>query len=142
VPMTERHMLDVGMLDAAAAGFGRKQYIAALRRDFPEGASVVEAAGEVVGFALVRRASRGVHLGPLVTRPDDADTARSLVRAAVAAAPGVAVVALVPDGAPIVELLASEGFREVGSLTRMRAGTPTLPPETAMQWAIGGRITG
>lgn len=142
VPMAEHHLLDVGALDAAAAGYGRKDYIAALRREFPAGARVIEHAGEVIGFVLVRQASRGVQLGPLVTRSADETTARALLRAAVASSPDATMIALVPEGAPTLGLLSSEGFLEVGVLTRMRAGRPTLPEETATQWAIGGRITG
>lgn len=141
-PMEGHHLLDVGALDASAAGFGRKEYLAALREALPAGARIVGSDHEVEGFVLVRRASRGLHLGPLVTREGDVDGARELVRAAVSAAPGEPVVALVPDAPRVIVLFESEGFREVGRLARMRAGTPALPPATATEWAIGGRITG
>ena len=144
MPMEEQHLLDVGVLDAEVAGFGRKQYLAALRRELPEGARVVERDGEVAGFVLLRRGTRGYHLGPLVTRSGDAEAARMLVRDALAAARGEAVVALIPGDETTFALLASEGFQPVGELARMRAGGADVPGHGAgaTQWALGGRITG
>jgi len=144
VPMQDHHLLDVGALDAEVVGYGRKEYIMALRRDFPAGARVVERDGELAGFVLLRRSPRGFHLGPLVTRPRDLDAARALVRDAIATAPDAAVVALVPDGEPFVSLLEAEGFRGVGELARMRAGGEQAPGDlaAATEWALGGRITG
>lgn len=136
-------MLDIGALDAAVAGYGRKEYLDALRREHPDGARVVERGGDIAGYALLRRAPRGWHLGPLVTRAGDAEHARALVRDALARADG-AIVALVPDEPAALALWRAEGFREVGSLAHMRAGTAELDSASlpATQWALGGRITG
>lgn len=140
--MGQEHLLDVGALDAEAVGYGRKQYLMALRDETPEGARVVEREGEVAGFVLIRRATRGYHLGPLVTRAGDADIARTLVRDALAAAGHEPVVALVPEDSRALPVLEAEGFRPVGDLARMRAGSADPPTTTATQWALGGRITG
>lgn len=142
--MALHHALDIGALDAAVAGFGRKQYLLALQRDFPSGARVVERGGEVDGYVLLRRSRRGFHLGPLVTRPDSPDAARALLEDALSQAKGWPVVALVPDGGEAATLLLGHGFAEVGSLSRMRAGTTgELPTEgAATEWVVGGRLTG
>lgn len=143
MPMEQHHLLDIGVLDAEAVGHGRKEYLAALRDEMPEAARVVERDGEAIGFAMLRRASRGFLLGPLITRAGDTDAAQMLARDTVAAAQGEPVVALVPEGAPAVSLLEAEGFRAVGALVRLRAGGGEPPGSaTATEWALGGRITG
>lgn len=141
VPMEPHHLLDVGALDAAAAGYGRKQYLAALRDEHPEGARVRERDGEVVGFAVVRRSRRGLHVGPVVTAEPDAGLALALVEDALALSGSWPAVALVPEGSGVREGLERAGFREVGSLVRMRAGASGEEPK-ATQWLLGGRITG
>lgn len=140
-PMDERHILDVGALDADAVGYGRKEYIMALRAEHPNGARVVEREGEVAGYVLVRRTPRGAALGPLVTRPGARDEARALLRDALSEVAGERVVALVPDGSALLPDLEREGFQRVGALARMRAGERD-EALSATEWAIGGRITG
>lgn len=142
IAMETHHLLDVGSLDAAAVGWGRKEYIAALARELPFAARVLVSDGEVVGFALLRRAPRGFALGPLVTRADDAAAAMALLRDALSAAAGERVVALVPEGSPLRGSLEREGFRDVGTLSRMRAGPPADARGGATEWALGSRITG
>ena len=141
-----RHLLDVGSLDADAVGYGRKDYLAALARECPEGARVLEQDGEVVGYALVRRALRGFHLGPVVTRALDGQLAATLVRDALAATEGEPVVVLATNDVRALAILEREGFEPVGSLARMRAGSREAPREasagSAHEWATGGRITG
>lgn len=146
VRMEPHHLLDVGVMDAEVAGYGRKEYLQALREELPEGARVVERDGDVVGYSLLRAGARGYHLGPVVTRVDDTQTAIALLRDALTAAAGAHVVALVPAESAILPHLAREGFREVGALARMSAGTrappATRPGARATQWTLGGRITG
>lgn len=142
VPMEVRHLLDVGILDAAAVGHGRKEFIAALRDTFPEGAFVVERDDSLAGFVVMRRSRRGYHIGPLVTAGDDDAVALDLVRSCVARAASWPVTILVPDArSRFVETLAAEGFVEVARLDRLRAGDAPTPPE-AREWAVGSRITG
>lgn len=144
VPMSVAHLLDVGSLDAAAVGYGRKQYLAALRDELPEGARVTVAHHDVTGYALLRRAARGYQLGPIVTRHDDLDAATILLRDTLQAANDAPVVLLAPEGTRLLPALHEQGFREVGALARMSAGTratPTAPPD-ATEWVLGGRITG
>lgn len=144
IPMEDRHLLDVGTLDAAVVGYGRKEFLQSLQRDYPQGARVVERDGEVRGYALMRRSRRGYHLGPVVTAGGEGAIAETLVRDAVATAPAWPVVTLVPEGSPIVPILMAAGFQEVGTLVRMRAGErtsdPAAPPAT--EWALGSRVTG
>lgn len=142
-PMEARHLLDVGELDATLVGFGRKQYLDALRRELPARARVIERAGGLSGYALVRRGARGYHVGPLVTREPDAQAATTLLRGALASVDGP-VVALVPADGPAVALLEKEGFQSVSALTRMRAGARDAPggKGEATEWLIGGRMTG
>lgn len=143
-PMEAHHLLDIGTLDAAVVGYGRKEFIHALRRDFPEGARVVERDGEVRGYALLRRSRRGYHLGPVVTAGGDDAMAGALVNDAVAAAPTWPVVTLVPEGSSLLPALERAGFVEVGGLVRMRAGERPADPDAvpATEWAVGSRITG
>jgi hypothetical protein len=144
--MTAADLLDVGALDAAAVGYGRKEYIAELRAAFPEGARVVaDADGGLAGFALLRRARRGHHLGPIVTRAHDGRVvAAALLDDAVARVAGGPIVALVPDGTPLAGALARHDFEQVGALARMRAGDAARdePTDRATEWALGGRLTG
>lgn len=142
VAMEPHHLLDVGSLDAAAVGYGRKQYLAALARELPAAARVLEHEGDVVGFALLRRAPRGFALGPIVTRAETVDDAVTLMRDALNAAAGERVVMLVPETSAIVPALEREGFRAVGSLVRMRAGPAPSVRADATEWAVGSRITG
>lgn len=139
--MSREHVLDVGSLDADAVGYGRKEYLMALMREVPEGARVLERDGDVQGFVLLRRAPRGYALGPLVTRAPDLEVAAALVRDALTIAAGERVVMLVPETSPLLATLEREGFRPVGTLARMRAGTRTQAP-AATEWALGSRITG
>lgn len=143
-PMEPRHLLDIGTLDAAVVGHGRKEFIQSLQRDIPQGARVVEQGGEVQGYALLRRSRRGHHLGPVVTVEGDDAMAARLVRDVVAAAPTWPVVTLVPEGSALLPALRDAGFAEVGSLVRMRAGEAPSPaePAAATEWAVGSRITG
>lgn len=144
MPMAIHHLLDVGALDAAAVGWGRKEYLASLQDETPAGARVVEHDGEVAGYALMRRSRRGYHLGPLVTRAGDADAARRLLADALGAADGWPVVALVPEGGALLPALEAQGFRRVGALVRMRArlDASAAGAGEVEEWAIGGRITG
>ena len=140
--MDEGDLLDVGALDAEAAGYGRKEFLAALRRDYPDGARVTEDAAGVSGYALMRRSRRGFHLGPLVTREPDGEAAEALLRDALARAGARPVVALLPAGGGLAPALARAGFEAVGELVRMRAGRRDEAPAGATEWLVGSRITG
>ncbi|HVM45368.1 MAG TPA: hypothetical protein VM582_05480 [Candidatus Thermoplasmatota archaeon] len=142
VGMRDDHFLDIGALDAAAVGHGRKQYLMALMRELPAGARVVEREGEVHGYALLRRTPRGYALGPVVTRAGEAATAVALVQDALAAARDASVVILVPLESPLEAALEKEGFEPVGSLARMRAGARPEGGDDATEWAVGSRMTG
>lgn len=143
VPMEAHHLLDVGTLDASVVGYGRKEFLWALREDFPEGARVVESGGEAVGYVLLRRSRRGYHLGPLVTQGADVEVARALLEDALRAAAGWPVVVLVPEGSGLLPFLAKHGFEEVAGLVRMRSGDADPPQDgAATEWVLGGRITG
>lgn len=137
--MERADLLDVGALDADAVGYGRKQFIAALL----DGARVREAAdGAIDGFVAVRRARRGYHLGPLVTRASDVDGAKRLALDAVGAVSSWPVVALAPAQSALVAALEEAGFAQVGALTRLRAGDKAAAPEVAHEWLVGSRLTG
>lgn len=142
-----RHLLDVGALDAAAVGYGRKEYISELARSFPEGArAVVDDAHDVRGYALMRRARRGYALGPLVTTPHALDAAEDLLRDAIAAAPTWPIVALAPRQSALHGALDRLGFVAVGELARMRAGEERPQKDAdaieATEWLLGSRMTG
>ncbi|HEX2021620.1 MAG TPA: hypothetical protein VHH36_02850 [Candidatus Thermoplasmatota archaeon] len=111
-------------------------------RGLPRGRARVVREGDVTGYALLRRARRGFHLGPLVTQAGDLDAARALLADALAAARAWPVVALAPEGGGLLPSLSEEGFREVGRLLRMRTGTVPAPEAGATEWLVGGRITG
>ena len=146
--MEPRHLLDIGALDAAVFGYGRKEFLLSLMEETPQGARVVEEGGDVVGYVLVRRSRRGYHLGPLVTRPGDAQAARALLADALESVAGWPVVALAPEGSDLLDALRAGGFEEVGGLTRMRTGLAGRPAEgdgagaEATEWLVGSRITG
>jgi hypothetical protein len=140
-PMGPEHLLDVGILDAAAVGHGRKGYLADVQAAFPDGSLVVERDGDVAGFALLRRSRRGYHLGPLVTLAEAPDDAAALLEAAVARVSTWPVTALAPEGTPLLARFEALGFAPVGRLVRLRAGE--APPEaTAREWLLGSRLTG
>jgi hypothetical protein len=143
--MTPGDFLDLGALDGAAFGIGRKEYLYALMQDFPQGARTLHEAGEVRGYAFLRRSRRGYHLGPMVTREDDPEAARLLLDDAVGLAAGWPLVALSPESSPLLPELERHGFARVGRLTRMRAGAPGRDVGSearATEWLVGSRITG
>lgn len=144
VALTQRHLLDIGALDADAAGYGRKEYLWALAQAHPAGARVIESSdgADVIGYALMRRARRGFALGPLVTADNDPQVAERLLRDAIASAPSWPVVTLAPHETPLLAALESAGFARVGALTRMRMGKERAAPERATEWLLGGRLTG
>lgn len=137
--LEEGDLLDLGALDAGAVGWGRKEFLALLRQAFPSGARAW-GDDELRGYALVRAARRGHHVGPLVTAQDSVETARALLRDAVASVSDGPVVALLPDGSALADALAEMGFREVARLVRMEAGEPFAPEAT--EWLVGSRTTG
>lgn len=146
-PMEPRHFLDIGALDAEVVGHGRKEFLLSLMEETPAGARVVERDGDVAGYVLVRRSRRGYHLGPLVTRTGDEEAAQALLADALESVAGWPVVALAPEGSPLLDLLRARGFAEVGGLTRMRTGVPGRAVEetagpAATEWLVGSRITG
>lgn len=143
IALSDEHALDVGILDAGVAGYGRKEYILALRDACPHGARVLERHGEVEGFIVARRAKRGHHLGPLVTRGADLADAKALLIDAIAALSDSPLVVLAERTSPVIPLLEAQGFTEVGSLRRMRAGErASADAALGTQWLTGGRLTG
>lgn len=145
--LTPADFLDLGVLDAAVFGHGRKEFLYALMQDHPEGARVVRRDGDVAGYAFLRRSRRGYHLGPLVTKEGAQDVARDLLADALALSAGWPVVTLAPEGSPLLLDLEKAGFEVVASLRRMRAGTPgresdEFPPARATEWLVGSRLTG
>lgn len=140
--MSAGDLLDVGALDAQVAGYGRKEFLAVLRAEHPEGARVVERAGEVAGYAMLRRSRRGFHLGPLVTSQDDLSLAETLLLGALAQTAARPVVALLPDGSGLAPALERAGFAPVGDLVRMRAGERLSEASPATEWLVGSRVTG
>lgn len=142
-PMMPADLLDVGALDADAAGWGRKEYLATLQHEHPEGARVTEQEGDITGYALVRRSRRGYHVGPIVTRGDDEALASLLLRDAVASVASWPLVALSPAEPRMQASLERAGFTKVGELTRLRAGRrDDAGRAAAAEWLLGGRITG
>jgi predicted N-acetyltransferase YhbS len=144
VPMASRHLLDLGILDASAVGFGRKEYVVALARDLPEAARALEHDGDVEGYVVARRAKRGHLVGPLVTRDASVASATTLLEDAVAPLSASSIVALVPEPSALLPELDRFGFAQVGTLERMRAGKPPEPGSgpSATGWLLGSRITG
>lgn len=137
--------LDLGALDGAAFGIGRKEYLFALMQDYPDGARVLRDGEDVRGYAFLRRSRRGYHLGPMVTREHDLDAARALLADAVSLSAGWPVVALAPEGSALLPTLEAAGFATVGGLQRMRGGSVARevePIATATEWLVGSRITG
>ena len=130
-------LLDVGALDADAVGYGRKEFLVALQDDV----RVTDDRGEVTGFVATRRARRGRHLGPLVTRAGHEDAAHRLLRDAVATVAPSPVVTLVPEDGALLPALRELGFAPVGGLMRMRAGEAP-PPAFSREWLVGSRLTG
>lgn len=143
-PVEARHFLDVGSLDGAAVGYGRKEFLTSLHADDPESGFVVEREGDVAGYVFMRRSRRGYHVGPLVTRSTDAADARSLLEAAVGRGATWPLVALAPEKSALAGALLSTGFREVGRLVRLRAGKTPEPQATEgpHEWLVGSRLTG
>ena len=146
VPLRDHHFLDLGALDAAAVGYGRKGWLWDTASAFPEGARAVTGDGSLRGYALLRRARRGYALGPLVTVEGDLAAAEALLKDAVGAVSTWPVVALAPGESPFLGALEAAGFRAVGALERMRLGRRRPEEEAAAaaasEWLLGGRMTG
>jgi len=79
--MTERDFEGVLKLDREVFGADRRVVLEHLRESAPEYAWVMEAGGEIAGFALGRHGVRAEHVGPVVAR--DAGMAWALTSACV-----------------------------------------------------------
>ena len=127
-------------LDEQAFGVSRRKLIEGLARQ-SERALVVEEAGDVAGYGLLRRGERANYLGPMVC-------------SSAAAAPGLAAQLLsglderpvfwdIPDQIPeAVRLAEAAGFKRQRPLTRMFRGDNRFPGQPRFQWAIADPAAG
>lgn len=64
--LTDEQVAAAGRIDAAATGNDRTRLLALVRRDWPEASLATFADGELSGFAVARRGSRALQLGPCI----------------------------------------------------------------------------
>ena len=126
---------EVDDLDLAATGADRLKLLSALRRDLPEAALVAmrdpREVTALLGFALARRGSRAVQVGPVVARTYA--IGRSLLAAEFARLAGCETLIDIPD-----ENLAAIEVAEAAGLTRERSFFRMVRKSSAGEAALAG----
>lgn len=126
---------EVDDLDLAATGADRLKLLSALRRDLPEGALVAmrdpREVTALLGFALARRGSRAVQIGPVVARTET--IGRSLLAAEFAHLAGSETLIDIPD-----ENLSAIEVAEAAGLTRERSFFRMVRKSSAGEAAFAG----
>ena len=87
------------------------------------------------GFAILRRGSNAMQLGPIIADPP---VAKSLVIAAINAASGPLIVDVLEAGFGLFPVLTALGFQQQRSFTRMALGRRTLPGDPGRMLAAAG----
>jgi len=132
-------------LDRLATGEDRRRLLAALRDDLPEAALAASTdpreLSAVLGFALARRGSRALQIGPVVARTESLGV--GLLHAALAASAGNEIVVDVPDrNGPATAIVREAGLQPERSFHRMvRRAAPceaTSDPGASALWASAG----
>lgn len=126
-PATTDHLPLICRYDTQAFGADRANVLNDLHRRAPKGAFLAEANGRLTGFVLARPGRLATQIGPLAA--DDPDTAERLLRAALAALPGRAIVDVFTSRRATFELLGKLGFTAQRPFTRMLNAASHLPQD-------------
>jgi GNAT superfamily N-acetyltransferase len=127
---------DLLALDLRAFGASREMLLRALAARLPQAAFVFEGAAGLEGFVLGRDGREACQIGPLVAR--NADAARALLAAALAAVPAPLYLDVVDRETGMVSWLESLGFEFQRPFTRMVHGAAVAPGETARVFCPAG----
>ena len=136
---------EVDDLDLAATGADRLKLLTALRRDLPEGALVAmrdpREVTALLGFALARRGSRAVQVGPVIARTEA--IGRALLAAEFAQLAGSEALIDIPDdNVAAIEVAEAAGLTRERSFYRMvrksTAGDATLGNVEPALWVSAG----
>jgi len=135
--MTERDFEGVLKLDREVFGADRRVVLEHLRENAPEYAWVMDAGGEIAGFALGRHGVRAEHVGPVVAR--DAGMAWALTSACTSAEREKAwLLDATGDSDAWRRRLEAAGFREERPFMRMFRGKRPAWGSPEAQFAIAG----
>ncbi len=122
-PLRPMDWRDVFLFDRRTTGLDRARALRALLREFPHESHLVRDQGAVQGYAVVRRGSPRLQLGPCVAI--QANVAADLIRASLDASPAGRFRVCVGDGnREAARLFAELGFTHGDPSTRMVRGEP------------------
>jgi ribosomal protein S18 acetylase RimI-like enzyme len=117
------------LLDATAFGGSRETVLRNLAARQPKAALVAERNGAIAGFVLGREGREALQVGPLVAR--DAETAGSLLGAALSRVGAPVYVDISDHAAPLQTWALSQGFTIQRPFTRMAHGPRSYAPGDA-----------
>ncbi|MEL0438861.1 GNAT family N-acetyltransferase [Phycobacter sp. K97] len=126
-PVTEQDRSALARLDIEANDVKRPRFLTSWINDTANRHSLVlEDAGQITGFATLRRCRNGAKVGPVVAR--DAAAALRLVQAGLTFMPAAPVIIDLPDSnTDLIGILTDLGFQETFATARMYRGTPPKP---------------
>jgi len=120
----------IAALDLPAFGANREFLLRSLAARLPQAALVAERDGQLTGFLLGREGREARQLGPLVAR--DAESARALLSAGLAAVPAPLYLDLVDREAETRAWLERGGFTFQRPFTRMVHGEAGAPGDASL----------
>jgi len=128
-------------LDRRAFGVERPELLRALAAQSDRTAVAADAAGQTVGFGMMRRGARAQMLGPLVAA--NAESAVHILATLWAGLPQQPLVWDIPEpNQAAVQLAESLGFKKQRTLTRMAYGATYPTHDSTILWAIADLATG
>jgi ribosomal protein S18 acetylase RimI-like enzyme len=128
--LAEAHWPEILALDAAAFGGSRETVLRNLAARQPNAALVAERNSEIAGFVLGREGREALQIGPLVAR--DAETARSLLGAALSRVGAPVYVDISDHAASLQGWALNQGFTIQRPFTRMAYGPRGYAPGEAL----------
>lgn len=128
-PLDSTHWPRILALDVAAFGGSREPVLRNLAARQPKAALVAERDGEIAGFVLGREGREALQVGPLVAR--DAETARSLLGAALAGVGSPVYVDIADHAVSLQTWALAQGFEIQRPFTRMAHGPRGYAPGEA-----------
>lgn len=141
-PLAERDWPQLLALDQHAFGASRERLLRALAARLPAVALVLERGGLIRGYLLGREGHEACQLGPLVVDTADtaeaADTAHSLLDAALDRLPARLVLDVADHVAPLITWLEARGFARQRPFTRMVFGDGDAPGDASKVMLVAG----
>ena len=136
-PAIESDLPALAVFDTSAFGASREPVLRDLLHRLPECAQVAWRGDQLAGYALARRGSSAIQIGPIIA--ESREDALLLLRSSLRHAAYQDTIIDVPeDRADWIEELCRMGYVPQRPFTRMGLDDGALPGEPELQWAIAG----